>query len=57
MTAQIKFDAYEFTVSALTEAGVAASLHFDVQETVKGIIATQLLVHCMAMCDGRIRER
>ena len=51
MTAQIDFDGYEFTVSVLTAAGVVTPLHFDVQETMKGIIAK--VTSCALYGDAR----
>jgi hypothetical protein len=43
MSAQIKFDGYDFTVTTLTEFGVVTPLSFEIQETENGIIATTLI--------------
>ena len=40
MSAEIKFDSYDFTVTTLTEFGVVTPLGFEIQETVNGIIGT-----------------
>ena len=49
--AQLEFDSYKFSVTALTEAGVVTPLTFDVQRTDDGLTATSKA--CVLFGDTR----